>query len=72
MLNGKFTLEDGLKVVNQFLSACVTTEEVFEYLDILERRAREERGGDWDFVDMMFEHALELAPMHLNRIEFGD
>ena len=69
MLNGKFTLEDGLKAVNQFLSACVTTEEVFEYLDILERRAREERGGDWDFVDMMFEHALELAPIHLARIE---
>ena len=72
MLNGKFTLEDGLKVVNQNLSACVTTDEVHSYLDGLERRAREERGGDWDFVDMMFEHALELAPIHLNRIEFGD
>lgn len=72
MLNGKFTLEDGLKVVNQSLSACVTTDEVHSYLDGLEWHAIQERGGEWDFVDMMFEHALELAPMHLNRIEFGD
>ena len=67
MLNQEPMLEDCYEAVNKMLAACVTEEKLCEVLDSLERDYEE--STSLGFVDMLYEHACELAPIHMARIK---